>query len=164
MVRNVGGGMLLSILITVLIMGALGGIVLTDTGSPLSVPTTIPVPTTGQSTTESTQSPVTAAEQVACIQDADALSTALSDYQEVNGITLGVEMGIHIGVPSSYESGRIAQDLLGSTFLSSWPIGTGFALSVSTTVANDIAVYVPATSLDPVVFSRESATTGCNAL
>jgi hypothetical protein len=107
---------------------------------------------------------VTAAEQVACIQDADALTTDLSDYQLINSITLGVETGIRIGVPSTYASGRIAEDLLGSTYLSSWPSGTGFALSISTTNANDVAVYVPATSSNPVVFSQESATTGCNAL
>lgn len=157
--------MLLSLLITVLIMGGLGAFVLNGVGSTsLNIPTTIAVPTTGRTTTSSTVSVQSAALQAACIEDADALSTALSDYEELSGVTLGVETGINIGVPTSYGDGHDATTLIDSSYLSSWPQPSEFALSISTQSAGDIAVYVPANSRHPVLFNEETSKMGCNAL
>lgn len=157
--------MLLSILITVAIMGGLGALVLGGTGTPsLSIPTTQGVPTTGAGTTSSTQSVESEAERVTCVQDANDLASAVSDYELVNGATIGVETGIKVGVPSTYGTGREAKTILNSNYLSSWPSGHGFALSLSTVSAGQVAVYVPATSRHPVLFQKESSTSGCNAL
>src|SRR5580658_4404445 len=157
--------MLVSLLVTVLTMGGLGVLVLGATGgAPLSIPTTIGVPTTGGPSTSSTLSVESAAERTACIQDADAIVTALGDYQLLNSVTLGREAGIVVGNPATYPDGHDAQDLLGSSFLSSWPQSSSFALSLSTETAGDVAVYVPATSRHPVLFNAETARTGCNAL
>lgn len=157
--------MLLSLLITVAIMGGLGALVLGGTGtSSLSIPTTAAVPTTGSGTTGSTQSVESEAERVACVQDANDLASAVSDYELVTGATIGVETGITVGEPSTYGTGREAYAVLNSNYLSSWPTGQGFALSLSTVSAGQVAVYVPATSRHPVLFEKESSTTGCNAL
>jgi hypothetical protein len=49
--------------------------------------------------------------------------------------------------------------------LRSWPAGTattGYAISMSTSVAGNVTVYVPITSTTGVDFETESATNGCN--
>jgi hypothetical protein len=107
---------------------------------------------------------ISAAQRVACVADAQSLSSAISDYELFSGNTLGRETGVTVGHPSTYAKGHGALILLRARYVSSWPQDSAFAISLSTETSGDVAVYVPAASRHPVIFSGEGPTTGCNAL
>ncbi len=74
------------------------------------------------------------------------------------------EVGIVAGTPATYANGPVASKILGG-YLRSWPANnatTGYAISMSTTTAGNVMVYVPVTSAVGVDFESESSTTGCN--
>jgi hypothetical protein len=167
-VRNIAGGGigLVGLLLTVLIMGGMGAVTLTELGGEATTTTvvapTVPITTTSPGT--STTSVATEADRVACIADAKILETAIGAYDAASGYTVGVETNITPGLPSTYPSGTQATDLLSGSWLSSWPTSTSFSLSLSTTTAGEISVYVPANSTSAVPYLTEGPTQGCNAL
>jgi hypothetical protein len=122
-----------------------------------------------------TPTPTTAAgprESAACNAGARTLETALYAYDAdppsaATGAaaTIGVETHVTPGRPASYPTGTQATKLLTNGFLLGWPDhDASFALSLSTSSAGDVDVYIPADSPDGVSWNDETATTGCNAL
>lgn len=108
----------------------------------------------------------------ACNADAKTLVTAVQAYDAHDapvGITTEATTGpgaITPGDPSTYyAAGTQAALLLSTNYINAWPSSTnGYALSLSTTKAGDVSVYVPATSATAVSYNSETSTTGCNAL
>ncbi len=102
----------------------------------------------------------------ACIADAKTVETAVGAYNFMQKThPISKESGISFDRPDTFSHGREAQALLSNGLIRTWPAPThGYAVSLSTTRAGDVSIYVPATSTTPVDFESESATTGCNAL
>jgi hypothetical protein len=75
-----------------------------------------------------------------------------------------VESGVSPGDPSTYPHGTQSSRLLRSGYLRSWPTSHLFALSLSTTLAGAVEVYVPARAHRGVIVNRESQHSGCNIL
>ncbi len=109
------------------------------------------------------------ARQTSCIADAKTVETAVGAFNAQLTPAIGVETtgtsagDITVGTPQTYPAGTQAQLLLTNNYLKSWPMYTnGYAVSLSTTVAGDVSIYVPATSLSPTDYEHESSSTGCN--
>ncbi len=71
------------------------------------------------------------------------------------------------GTPATYSGPNTqAAKLVAGLYLRSWPTGltsSGYAMSLSTTVPGDVALYIPATSSTPIDFETESSSSGCNS-
>ena len=112
------------------------------------------------------------AHQSACAADAKTVETAVGAYNaqftppiavEVSGTAAG---SVNPGTPASYSTATQAALLLGGTspLLKSWPTTqNGYAISLSTTVAGNVSIYIPPTSITPISFETETSTTGCNS-
>jgi len=89
----------------------------------------------------------------ACNTDAKTVQLAVTAFQTQNPTyTTAISSTVLTG--TSY----------GGPYLQSWPSSTnGYAISLSTTKAGDVSVYVPATSTSPVDFESETGSTGCNS-
>ncbi len=109
------------------------------------------------------------AKSSACTADAKTIETAVGTYNaqftpsittEVSGTAAG---NVNPGTPASYSTATQAALLLNNGLVKSWPgSSNGYAISLSTTKAGDVSVYVPATSASPVDFESETSSTGCN--
>ncbi len=73
---------------------------------------------------------------------------------------------ITLGTPSTYASaGTQAAKLIAGNYLRSWPAGassSGYAISLSTTTAGNVTVYIPVTSASGVDFENQTSANGCN--
>ncbi len=157
-VNWLGGGLILSVLIATTLAFTLTGQSINSLNT-----TSLGSATTSSGATLSTSSPGSAASSATCVQDAQALETAIGVYESTNS-SIPVESGITPGRPSTYPLGTYARKLA-SFGIANWPSGgSSFALSLSTSVAGDVEVYVPATSTHGVNFETESSSTGCLAL
>ncbi len=112
------------------------------------------------------------ARQLACYNDATVIETAVRAYNvQSSSSQIGVEVlgggpgQIVLGNPTTYANATQAHLLVSANLLRSWPAGSassGYAISMSTTTAGDVAIYIPPTSTSTGVdFESESATTGC---
>jgi uncharacterized protein YpmB len=117
-------------------------------------------------------------EAVACNADAKTVETAVAAYdayppsnctsatcvigKETDGTAPG---DIVPGDPSTYGTSTNAQLLVTNDDLNAW-IGTNpyYSISLSTTFAGQVIVYVPATSQVGTIYDDQAATTGCNSL
>ncbi len=112
--------------------------------------------------------------QQACKTDAKIVETATSAVDATSTSAISVEKvgsgvgQITLGRPATYSLGTQAQRLLHSGYITSWPgdsNGGAYSVSLSTTVAGDVAVHVPANAPGPGVdFESETSTSGCNSL
>jgi prepilin-type N-terminal cleavage/methylation domain-containing protein len=111
----------------------------------------------------------------ACNADAKTIITAVQAYDAAIApadITVEKTSGtgsIIQGNPYSYDAiGTQAYLLLNTTppMLNSWPTGGDgtYSLSLSTTRAGDVMIYIPATATTGVNYDTETPTTGCNKL
>ncbi len=111
--------------------------------------------------------------QQACKADATSLEVAAQVFDASNKAPIALEVvgrqrgQIRFGFPSTYSQGAQAQKLLGS-YIRAWPgdlSGGAYALSLSSTVAGDVAIHIPANAPGAGVdFEQESSTSGCNSL
>ena len=159
-----GGGLLLSVLLTVGLMTLLtadalpNSTTLNSTSTSSLVTTSLPVRTT------TTSNLVAQAHTAACRADALTLETAVATSNAL-GDTVQIETGVTLGSPATYAQGAQARLLMHHQFLSRWPTYTlGYALGLSTTVAGQIDVFVPVTSTKPQPFDSEISGQGCLAL
>ena len=107
---------------------------------------------------------LTPAQASACNADAKTVETATSAYNAQFTPSIGVETHITFGQPNTYGSGKSAKLLIQQQLLRMWPSASyGYAISLSTTIAGDVSVYVPANSTHPVDFESETSRTGCNS-
>ncbi len=107
----------------------------------------------------------------ACIADAKTIETSISAYDAQFTPAIGKEVvgtaagDITYGQPSTYGSGDQAAKLIARQYISYWPTNSaGYAVSVSSSIAGDVSIYVPANSTHPIDFETETRSTGCNAL
>jgi general secretion pathway protein G len=108
----------------------------------------------------------------ACANDAKTIITAVQSYNStVAPVSIKVEAtsgpgSITPGNPATYAAaGTQAAILLAGNYLNAWPsTNNGYAISLSTTKAGDVMVYVPATSATGMSYDNETTSTGCNAL
>ncbi len=112
------------------------------------------------------------ARQLACNNDAITIETAVRAYNaQTTTSKIGVEVlgagpgQIVLGDPTSYGAATQAQLLVSNNYMRSWPAGlssSGYAMSMSTTTAGDVAIYIPPTTTSTGVdFESENTTTGC---
>lgn len=161
-----------SILMVVLILGIVSALSLGSSSAPPVDPTassTTSPPSNAPTTT--TRSITSQAEVVACESNAETLETAVGTYDAANLNPLPTEsLGsgpgeIQLGKPTTYASATSAMMLIRGDYVSSWPSAAdGYALSLSTTQAGAIEVYVPATARTATEFELETSTSGCNKL
>ncbi len=107
----------------------------------------------------------------ACNADAKTIETAVGTYNAQFTPSIVTEQvgnyagQISPGNPSTYSTGTQAQLLIANGLLRSWPgASNGYSMSLSTTKAGDVTVYVPADNPVGTDFESETSTTGCNAL
>jgi hypothetical protein len=171
-VRGIFG--LVSILMVVLILGIVAALSLGSNGATPTNPTGTTTTTSGShasGTTTTGPSVASEAAVVACESNAETLETAVGTYDSANLTPIATEVvgtgpgNLELGNPTSYGNATQAQLLIRGDFLSSWPLATsGYALSLSSTVAGAIEVYVPAVSRHGTQFESETSTSGCNKL
>jgi hypothetical protein len=105
----------------------------------------------------------------ACNADAKTVEVAVqafdADPPTSGGVySIGRETGTTLGDPATYAHGKYAEALL-PDYLTAWPNGgADYAISLSTTTAGEVVLYVPATNPLGVEYDLESGSTGCNAL
>ena len=111
------------------------------------------------------------AKKSACNSDAKTIITAVQAYNANDAPTnIKVEAtsgpgAIVVGTPSSYAAAGTQGSLLVTNgVLNSWPSNPNYAMSLSTTVAGDVTVYIPPTALSGTSYDTETSTTGCNSL
>jgi hypothetical protein len=162
-----------SLLIVVLILGVMSAISLgVDSGTTTTLIAPTSTTAAGAGATTSTAASVSdQAAQAACVADAQSIVTAVGAYDAVNLEPLAVETtgsapgDVTAGDPASYPTATQATKLVAGGYLGEWPGDSdGYALSLSSTAAGHVIVYVPATAREGTDFGAESATTGCNAL
>ena len=152
-----GSGLLLSVLLVVGIITFLNGNVDQNLAS-------LTGSTTSTSTSMVANNFGSAALRATCISDARTLQAAIGAYEAQNS-SITVESGISPGTPSTYQQGREANKLVANHFLATWPDDShGFAISLSSTIAGSISIYVPASSATSVNFEFETSSNGCNSL
>jgi prepilin-type N-terminal cleavage/methylation domain-containing protein len=150
--RGDEGFTLIELLIVIVVLGILAAVVVLALGS-----------VTGD------------ARKSACNSDAKTIITAVQAYNAAaapTDITVEKTSGpgsITQGSPLTYDAaGTQASLLLGYSppYLNAWPTGGDgtYALSLSTTRAGDVMIYVPSTSTTGINYDTETSTTGCNKL
>jgi general secretion pathway protein G len=111
----------------------------------------------------------------ACNADAKTIQTAVYAYDAnppsncticvIGKETAGTAAGnITPGTASTYGTGTNAALLTANGFLNTWPSSSnGYSLSLSTSVAGDVTVYI-GTATSGTSYEGETSATGCNAL
>src|SRR3974390_3915890 len=154
-----GGGMI-GILLTVVIVG----VAFSTSFSALTAKSPFPTIPDHSTTTVSSTTPIrSVALETACSSDVSALSTAVSAFDALYpSDPISRETGVTPGQPGTYPLGSQASRLRSSGLVSSLPNSSGFAVTLSTTSAGAVVVYVPSSERVPP--SSSSAAQSCQRL